>query len=412
MEGFTNLLWTLLVAGGLALGLEARAVGHALGLASGVAVLGLAWAFARRGLAAEDRAWAALAPCAVALALPFGFWTTSGMETPLFAALATAALLAQARDRPGWAAAAAFAATLTRPEGAMLGAVVLGASFLERWPRERWRAARAPLVFAGLLAALTAFRLAYYGVPLPNTFYVKVGDAPVARGVAYVASFFAAGAWLLLFPALRAVGRDRRLLPGAAFAALLAVYAVAVGGDAFPHGRFLLPLLPVLAGLAACGAVGGSGVARAVAAASVAAALAWQAFGLGLGPDAGGPGTPRTREMERLRSGFAGVEARGRARAERLRAQAPEARLVAAGAIGALGYHSRLPILDIYGLVDAHIAREGREPDGMAPLPAGAASSSRRACAPPSPPCAPRSSGPVTAARTSTTSSTAGPTWC
>ena len=44
--------------------------------------------------------------------------------------------------------------------------------------------------------------------------------------------------------------------------------------------------------------------------------------------------------------------------------------LVAAGMIGALGYYSRLPILDLFGLVDAEIARhENTPPAGALVLP-------------------------------------------
>jgi hypothetical protein len=35
-------------------------------------------------------------------------------------------------------------------------------------------------------------------------------------------------------------------------------------------------------------------------------------------------------------------------------------RLLATGAIGAIGYYSRLPILDFFGLIDPHIAKDRR----------------------------------------------------
>ena len=57
-----------------------------------------------------------------------------------------------------------------------------------------------------------------------------------------------------------------------------------------------------------------------------------------------------------------GFEARGMRSARILRERREPIRLVAAGAIGAFGYFSRLPILDLYGLVDATIARS-RGPD-------------------------------------------------
>ncbi len=93
VEGFTNLLWTLLVAAGLAVGLEAKAVAPALGLASGVALLVATFGYARTGLA-RQRAWlAALAPALVLCSTAFPRWSTSGMETRLFGFLVLGAAL-------------------------------------------------------------------------------------------------------------------------------------------------------------------------------------------------------------------------------------------------------------------------------------------------------------------------------
>ena len=102
VEGFTNLLWTLLVSLGIRLGFEAPSVGHALGLASGAAALVATYAYAATALPASRRWLAALAPWILLASTPFPAWATSGLETPLFLATATAALAFQARDRMGW----------------------------------------------------------------------------------------------------------------------------------------------------------------------------------------------------------------------------------------------------------------------------------------------------------------------
>ena len=422
VEGFTNPLWTLLVAAGLALRLDAPAVGHALGLASAAGLLVATAVYAATGLARERTLPAAAATGLVLVSPAFAGWATLGMETPLFALLATAALAAHARGRTGWTTALAGLATLTRPEGALVAAAVYGSDLLaaRRGGRPALaRALRAPLVYAALLAALTSLRLVYYGAPLPNTFYAKVGGLPVAGGLYYTQTFLIEGAWLLLLPAWLGVRHVPALRPGAAFAGLVAAYATGVGGDVFPHSRFYLPALPALAALAARGAA--SAAARdarvgALAWASLAAAFPWSLFGLyalrvetcaailavalalaaSLESGRPRPGwiaaaalalalrllVPMPTDFERLRAGVvprtraealdelrlqnARLERLALLRSDRLRARAEPVGLVATGGIGAFGWYSGLPILDVLGLVDATIAHSQAPADADA----------------------------------------------
>lgn len=418
VEGITNLLWTLLVAAGLAAGMEANVAGHVLGLASGCAALVAAQALAGVGLA-RSRAWiAGLAPWVLLSSGAFVLWATSGMETALFAAAAAGALAAQAAGRLGWASAAACAATLVRPEGALVALVVFGFHLGSSW-REGWRAWRWPAAFALALLLLTGFRVAYYGSALPNTFYAKVGGVPLRLGVDYLLSFLRDGAVLLLPAAAVAPLLDPRWRPAAVTCVLGAVYVVAVGGDVFPQGRFLVPLLPLLAALALRGVVAtyeAHRYAGLLLAPSIPAAICWQVFGrvpaavvfylalllfawlgaIALGrrwilPAAAavlsglaatsllaGSGadweelqrsfreSKRVADLKRARTKFGVLERMGFMRAQTLLARAEPVRLVAAGAIGSFGYYSRLPIVDIYGIVDPEIARS------EAPLPEGA----------------------------------------
>ncbi len=96
-------------------------------------------------------------------------------------------------------------------------------------------------------AAWKVFSLLYYGFPLPNTAYAKLGtDIPLSeliqRGAWYLSNSFyldpltiaviAVGAFI---PAVR---RDRRQLPLALGIALYMLYILRIGGD-FMSGRFL-----------------------------------------------------------------------------------------------------------------------------------------------------------------------------
>ena len=334
------------------------------------------------------------------------------MELPLFTAAATAALAAQARSRWTLATLALAVATLTRPEGALLAAVVYGASLRRFWPVQgsTWRQ---PAVYAGLLVLLTCFRLIYYGSPLPNTFYAKVGGVPLTGGLRYVAEFFWDTAILLVFPAAFALLREGRWRTGALWVFAMLAYMVSVGGDPFSHYR-LIPVLPILAALALRGALlaweerhelrlalGSCVVAAAgelwlgtlagvVIAFSGCVLSAFQAatarrraiglvFAIGLAAllasnslervwDASSvakqlDGTRRARRLAYTRQSFAFTEGVGYQQALTLRRRGELDVLVAASAIGSLGFYSDLPILDIFGLTDATVARS------RAPLP-------------------------------------------
>jgi hypothetical protein len=416
VEGITNLLWTLLVATGIALGFKANAAGHALGLISGAAALVTTYLYAAAGLP-RGRVWmAALAPWIRLSSVSFALWATSGMETPLFAAAVTAALAAQARGRMGWATAALCVATLTRPDGVIAAVPILGFHLVSR----RGEGARAwtwPAVYGLAVALLTAFRLAYYGSPVPNTFHAKVGGIPFEQGLDYLLEFLRDGKPLLLIPAAVAVARDRCWWPGAAVCVSLSLYVVAIGGDVFPHGRFLLPALPCLAVLAVRGAAEAYALDRyagILISIGIPAAICWQVFatvppvmllfccllavawlaavrlrrrwipiaaatGLAgaLGAFAladavsgfGALGASwRAEELREVRTAFGVLERMGFMRAQVLRERPEPIRLVAGGAIGSFGFFSGMPIVDVYGIVDPEIARSEARLSGEATL--------------------------------------------
>jgi hypothetical protein len=251
VEGITNLLWTLWIAIGMSLGMKPETAAHLLALGSDLALLFLSYAYARRALPPE-RGWlAGLAPWIVWSSAAFGVWSPSGLETPLFAALTTATLLAADRGYRVLAPVCALAATLTRPEGGIVASVVL---VQLAWPRSAgWKQRLLPVAIYGAgVLAVTAFRIAYYGDIVPNTFHAKVGALPLWNGIFYNWHFFEVGPALLVVPLVFAL-RERRAWAGAAFAGLMLAYTAWVRGDAFAHSRLLLPVLPVLAGLAVLG---------------------------------------------------------------------------------------------------------------------------------------------------------------
>jgi len=359
VEGFSNFLSTLLVAAGMGIGFTAKTAGHLLGVVGGCGTLLATWSIARAGLRPEQSLWAAVAVWIVLASPDFARWASSGMETLLFTAAVAAAFAAQVRGRRGWAAFAAVLANLIRPEGALVAAAVFGFPLLET----RFRDIRAwigPLAWAAVLIALTVFRIAYYGDPLPNTFYAKVGGVFYDVSAVFAAFFLLGNAGLCALPAITAVSSDRRLWPTAAFVVAMLAYGVSIGSGA----RYLLPVLPLLAALGVCGAAKlfDRSVLGAVGGVLVPAlCIHLSFFGFSVPMPDGRPSVieraSRNHEVARDRALDAKNEKLAAIRAGVLLERGATDVLVATGAIGAFGYFSRLPILDIMGLVNTTIAR-------------------------------------------------------
>lgn len=413
VEGFTSLLWVVLVAGGIRLGFAAPAASQFFGIVFGAGALVATFLYARTALEPKQRWFAAFAPWLLVSSTAFSYWATSGLETPLFVAAVTAALVLDARGRSADATLAAGVATLTRPDGVLVALVVLASVVKERGWR-RFGSWRLPLFFGAFLAALTAFRIAYFGSALPNTFYAKVGDVPAAFTVHYVASFAIQLFAPLALPFAVGVAREPKMRNGAIWTVLVFAYVLVVGADFAEYSRFFLPAFPAIIALAlrgvaecvdcdspwsriavasvpvafvwytwgplpgACGlivavalavAVGGplklvSWVATATIGAFVAAAGAVARW-----PEqpalpnwVGGKWAPRlvlrrSAELVRLRKENEALTALARLVNDRMQRRKPAVRSVASMAIGVLGYESSLSVVDIYGLTDSVIAR-------------------------------------------------------
>ena len=402
VEGYTNFLWTLLIAAGIGAGAEPVVWSYLLGLAffagSLLATYRLAAGLSRSGSAGLSSSSAAglsepAAAGLVAMGLlgtnfSFNAYATGGLETQMQAFLVVAAIgLSWRATRgpvpasPGLLAAASCAyglAVLTRLDSAVLlllpGLLVL-ARILRGDGGSRAAsgssAARASQVAAFCLPALLlivpwlAWKISYYGDLLPNTFYVKVTSAAsLARGGHYVYRFFATY-WLLPLAVLALVARPRRVaaalrragpwgtvLPATIL--LWCAYVAFVGGD-FMEFRFMVPALPlVMALLAWClFAVVDNRRARAAVVAVVILGSAFHAatfWGV--------------RDIESIRSLAIHMEPDGgdwdevgRTLGEHFGPE--DGVLIAVGPAGAIPYYSRLPAVDMRGLVDPWVARHG-----------------------------------------------------
>lgn len=413
VEGYTNLLWVLILAAGVVVGLSPEQLAPALtglaGVVSLVLVACIGAQLRRReaGASKEPPLFEVvdlLAPALLVTLPEFVVWGSSGLETGFAVALGLVAVWAWLDGRIVGAAAFAALAGLTRPDALVwIGAFGLGwlvvelaawildrpEPFAERLRGLPWaRVGVGALVFVALLGAQLWFRRSYYGEWLPNTWAVKHHGALLRDhfGRGYVAFWTArtgVKAAVLLVPLvllqpkleLRAVARALGTLVLVAVPVVAMVgYVWSVGGDFMAHGRFLLPatvlsaLVPglLLARVHRFALERGAGPGLAAGAWAVAAALLVGLSAsripariaedrdhahLHIAYDADGRPLPDT-------PGFEGVQAMDRFAAVRLAAGAelaervPAETWISVGAAGALPYASRLPAFDAYGLVD------------------------------------------------------------
>ena len=241
VEGYSSLLWTLMLGGAAWLGLDVRIASKVFGTAAALTVIAVL--FRRR----DDRP-AVLTGVFLALYLPFTLYAASGMEAVAFTSLVTLALVGPAQ----WQPIVAPLLIAMRPEGALVaGLDVLALA----WRRERWRWIAATAIAAGVtLMAIAVHRWIAYGALAPNTYYAKVaggGIGHVQLGLSYVGGWMLAHAVIIPFLVIGAFAviraGDRRGLTCLTLAVAFIVYMASAGGDppsAFPAWRQFVHVAP------------------------------------------------------------------------------------------------------------------------------------------------------------------------
>ena len=380
IEGYTTLLWMILLGALGKFGLSPFLVSKALGWLSHLAIVG-AFVLAHRRGGRDGRAEAAglppeallLAAMIAALYLPAAWYAVTGMETAFFTALITLLLLAPLIVAGPVALTVALAGlstalVLTRPEGLVFGAAIngfwLALGVVRGGPRF-------PPLVGGLatglaVAGITLYRLLYFGDLVPNTYYAKAtgGLSHLVWGLDYVLGFLAATAPAILLVLVAVVLHGPRVVRSGLLVFSVAVltvftaYVIKVGGDnraVFPFWRHYLHLLPFWSLLLA-------------AAASLLAGRTWQRWCIALLMIA-------MIDLQIVRRGQAMLVAEPLRSIERhglltsepanpyfvwLAGLTDEETLSAVALGGQWPYHVPGHYIDILGLSDRHIAKFGR----------------------------------------------------
>jgi len=266
VEGYTNFLWVVLLAGFARLGAAPEQMANVISAAAGGSLWLLVFGFCLRNPPRKGHEWLLLtAPFFLAATRSYAVWCTSGLETRLFELLVVSAVIVTIgelqrppEDRRGrfcWSGLLFGLAALTRPDAILIFASVLAARVAYEGNTRRLsirHLAMVVLPFAVLVGGHLLFRLVYYGDWLPNTFYAKVATRGWwSMGLTYAAGMAVEYCMWLWVPALAGgivadVRGGRAAVPlvfGATIVPHLA-YVTAIGGDHFEY-RMLDLYLPL-----------------------------------------------------------------------------------------------------------------------------------------------------------------------
>lgn len=379
VEGYTNFLWVVLIAAALKLmpTIDPLLIARALSLLSGAGCIVLCVWFSARRL--RHGPWLSLtAGLVLAANSSFCAWSMGGLESTLvsFLWLLTVILLDREFRRGAgvfWPALTAGLACLVRADGFVLFAILTVARFCEGWRRgEKWFNRRHfawCAVFLLVMGPFVAWRMWYYGEPLPNTAYAKVGFTvdQLIRGFRQTKHFAEnyGGALLVplcLLPWIRRQGEPWGRIALWVLAGWTA-YIFKVGGDGLAWFRFfgfVMPLIAMLAqeGLAtliAWASTFSLDIARwRLRAVTTAMAVALAALGAQQSNEVLRHSDPEIHPYHHFDNYFVD---RCAAAGRWFKENTPPDAVVASTPAGALAYFSERSVIDMLGLTDRHIAR-------------------------------------------------------
>lgn len=264
VEGYTNFLWTMMIALAIALGMDPVVTAKLLGLFFAVGTLFFTYRLSL--LMFQSRIPALVSMILLGTNYTFSAYATGGLETQLQTFLIVAstylALLIVQDSRRSFAYLITLtflssAAILTRLDS-IIPLIIL-------FPFILWNLVRHPmpvknrvmnaiyLVFPMLLLVgfYLSWKYAYYGEILPNSYYAKatyVSPEVLKRGIFYIFAFLRS--YLLIPFVFLAVAFIKKIISQpktrvlSSIIVLWCIYMVKVGGD-FMEFRFLVPILPL-----------------------------------------------------------------------------------------------------------------------------------------------------------------------
>jgi arabinofuranosyltransferase len=314
---------------------------------------------------------------------PLILWSTSGLETMMFAMLTAAGFLAFLQYLQTGKAKyynqvwiVSLLLFLTRPDG-IIFAAVMGCYFL-LWQKGLLRRDRLlPFLTFYLIPflAYNTWRIAYFGSWLPNTFYAKATGAALNQfkkgglylfnfSMVYLLPLIPLVLYLLICRKRTAAESSHFKIVSLMFLGTFTLYILLVGGDYMAMYRFFVPLLPLLYLLIAAEFIKTAGSGKNVAGWFLLAAAVLITFL---------PSTPLDRlvwggnhpyqygcyEGYRTEQWYLNRYITIGKLFGQIKRNAADSIVIPA--IGAVGYYSGMNVIDYYGLTEPRIARMAKK---------------------------------------------------
>ncbi len=271
VEGYTNFLWTMLIAGGMKLGVDPIKLTKALGIISFALIIFTFVCISWRLFAAQNpfRVFIPLTALCLLIHHDFKLFATGGLETSFFTFLITigfGGLIFSENKYSFLLTGFIFVlAMMTRPDGIIF--YVLSVIFLiltASTTPKRVLYFLTPLIIVYI--PYWVLRFLYYHHPFPNTYYARSAYLPWwGQGLKYWILYFKAYYVLLLLPVFGVISMVKtkinlkrltkfplRFNPiqnsvflSVLFLLVYSVYVVRIGGD-FMFARFFIPITPFL----------------------------------------------------------------------------------------------------------------------------------------------------------------------
>ena len=262
VEGYSNFIWMTAIAGAHKLGLDMASFSRFIGGLCNILTLLLIWYIPCRYFAI--RGYGTLfAPLLYVLFLPFHYLATNGLETSAYTFLLLLCthnvLWAQNRPLPFALSSFGFLLlALTRPEGNLFFAFYIAYIVLRCLFNRESLKPYLPgfFIFIAGYSLFVLWRLSYYHLPLPNTYYAKTASFPLivraGLGVFTLKGFLTHYPYLVIFllmfwKAEKLAAEKHAVVPVILFIACgLCFNIFFVGFEWVPFFRHITPLIPLV----------------------------------------------------------------------------------------------------------------------------------------------------------------------
>jgi hypothetical protein len=247
VEGYTNPLWVIFMAGFHLLPIAASKISLAVQISGAIFLaINLYFVFRIAQKLAQNLVISALAATLTAFYMPLNTWSLQGMEVSLLVLMLSISVWLVLRNLESdrfsvWPYLILGIGTLVRIDMAVPYLVVLFFLLIFDPPNRKRNLAWGLGLLAVFLGGQTIFRLWYYGEPLPNTYYLKMTGFPLIirlkRGGYALFKLMEQMNWVLFLLPFTALlfRRDRTILFLFAIMGGQVAYSVYVGGDAWEH---------------------------------------------------------------------------------------------------------------------------------------------------------------------------------